>query len=220
MMSFKNLYKDIKCAIFDLDGTLIKSIGAWRDVDIKFMEKRNLPIPEDFYEKVKVMNFPQAADYVINECGVTDTKEAVMEEWLTMIQHEYAEVVDMVEGAKQFLQRLHQNGVKIALATASREELYKPCLERHGVYDLFDAFVTTDEVARKKGFPDVYLLAAERCGAKPEECAVFEDIYLGCVGAKAGNMYTIGILEEHSKPDWDKIKETADETWTDYRHLL
>ncbi|MBR5121280.1 MAG: HAD family phosphatase, partial [Oscillospiraceae bacterium] len=76
------------------------------------------------------------------------------------------------------------------------------------------------EVARKKGFPDVYLLAAERCGAKPEECAVFEDIYLGCVGAKAGNMYTIGILEEHSKPDWEKIKETADETWADYRHLL
>ncbi len=216
----KNLYKDIKCAIFDLDGTLIKSIGAWRDVDVKFMTKRNLPIPEDFYERVKVLNFPQAADYVINECGVTDSKEAVMEEWLTMIQYEYAEVVPMVEGAKEFLQKLHQSGVKIALATASREELYKPCLKRHGVYNLFDAFVTTDEVARKKGFPDVYYLAAERCGAEPASCAVFEDIYLGCVGAKAGGMYTVGILEEHSQEDWDKIKQTADETLTDYRKFL
>lgn len=215
-----NFYKDISCAIFDLDGTLVESISAWREVDINFMKRRNLPIPDDFYDRVSTLNFSQAADYVISECGVTDPKEVVMNEWLEELEYDYANVIGMVAGAKEFITRLHQSGVKIALATASRPELFKPCLERHGVLDLFDVFVTTDEVKRKKGFPDVYLLAAEKAGVSdPSKCAVFEDIYLGCVGAKAANMYTVGVLEEHSKDDWDKMKGVCDLVIRDYMGL-
>lgn len=215
-----NYYKDIDCAIFDLDGTLIESISTWRYVDVHFMEKRGLEIPPDFYDKVSSMNFSEAADYVIAECGVTDTKEEVMSEWLSMLKHEYAEVIPMVPGAEEFIKALHDRGIKIALATASNPELYRPCLERHGVIDYFDVFVTTEEVKRKKGFPDVYFLAAERCGVKPERCAVFEDIYLGCIGAKAAGMHCVGVLEEHSKDDWDEMERICDKIIKDYNSLL
>ncbi len=216
-----NFYKDISCAIFDLDGTLVESISAWREVDINFMKRRNLPIPDDFYDRVSTLNFSQAADYVIAECGVTDPKEVVMNEWLEELEYDYANVIGMVAGAKEFITKLHQNGVRIALATASRPELFKPCLERHGVLELFDVFVTTDEVERKKGFPDVYLLAAEKAGVDdPTSCAVFEDIYLGCVGAKAANMYTVGVLEEHSKDDWEKMRGICDLIIEDYTSLV
>ncbi len=215
-----NFLTDFKCVIFDLDGTLIDSIDAWRRVDEVFMERRGLPIPDDFYEKVSSLNFPQAADYVIAECGVTDTPEVVMAEWLELIRHEYAENIEMINGASEFLHQLKQNGVKLVLATASRKELYEPCLKRHGVYDLFDAFVTTDEVKRKKGFPDVYILAAQKVGVEPETCCVFEDIYLGIVGAKAANMKAVAVLEEHSKDDFDKIRELCDMTIKDYIAIM
>lgn len=215
-----NFLTDFECIIFDLDGTLINSIDAWRDVDEIFMKRRGLPIPEDFYDKVSSMNFPQAADYVIAECGVTDTPEVVMAEWLELIRHEYAEKLEEVSGACEFLNLLKSNRIKLVLATASRRELYEPCLKRLGVFDLFDAFVTTDEVKRKKGFPDVYLLAAQKVGSAPEKCCVFEDIYLGIVGAKAANMKAVAILEEHSADDFDKIRELCDMTIESYYDIM
>ena len=60
--------------------------------------------------------------------------------------------------------KLKEQGRKIALATASTEELYKPVLKRNGILDQFDCFVSTEQVKRGKGFPDVYELAAEKLG--------------------------------------------------------
>ena len=106
-----NFYRDLECAIFDLDGTLVNSIDAWRIVDEIFMQRRNLPIPEDFYDRVSTLNMRQAADYVIAECGVKDTPDEVINEWLELLEYEYGEVITMVDGAYEFLHKLKENGV-------------------------------------------------------------------------------------------------------------
>ncbi len=215
-----NLYTDFDCMIFDLDGTLIKSPEAWHQVDIDFMEERGLPLPPDFYDKVGVMNLNQAADYVIAECGVTDKKEDIINCWVNMMKDNYAHHIPEVKGACEFLHKLHHRGVKLCLATAAGKEFYEPCLKRLGVYDLFECLVTTEEVKRKKGFPDVYFLACERVGVKPERACVFEDILAGVQGAKMGNMACVGVLDECSAADHEKIKEVADLCIGDFTELL
>lgn len=215
-----DLFDRIDCAIFDLDGTLIDSLDVWSTVDIKFMQKRNLPVPEGFYSKVASMSFSQAADFVISEYGIKGTREDIVSEWLSMAQYEYANTIEMVDGAKEFLIRLRSDGKKIALATASDPSLYIPCLKRHGVYDFFDVFVTTEQVERKKGFPDIYLLAAEKSGVSPEKCVVFEDIYPGCAGARAAGMFCVGVFERHSADDWGRIKALCDMVITSFREIL
>ncbi len=212
------LFEGVECAIFDLDGTLVRSDSAWKSVDEEFMGRRGLKVPDGFYDKISTMNLSQAADYVIAECGIRATRQEVVDEWLSMVRREYAEVIPMVTGAKEFLSRVHDKGCKIALATASSPELYLPCLERHGVAKLFDAYANTSEVKRKKGFPDIYLLAADKVGANPQKCVVFEDIYLGCVGAKAAGMKCIGITEE-SPDSMQKLKTVCDLAVKDYSEL-
>lgn len=215
-----NFFDDIDCAIFDLDGTLVKSLDAWNRVDDVFMRRRGMCTPDGFYEKVAPMNLVEAADYVKAEYGIKESRQEIIDEWLYLLEQEYESGVEMVAGAQDFLRYLHESGVKIALATAARPELYRPCLERFGVLDCFCAFASTEEVSRKKGFPDVYLLAAQRAGASPEHCCVFEDIYLGCIGAKAAGMKCIGILEEHSLKDWQRMSKVCEGVIRDYTGLL
>ncbi|KIY49391.1 HAD-like protein [Fistulina hepatica ATCC 64428] len=61
-----------------------------------------------------------------------------------------------------------------------------------------DVFVRSDDVARGKPFPDPYLLGAEKCGVKPENCVVFEDAPPGVLSGKAAGCKTIGLLTTHS----------------------
>ena len=215
-----DFYRDFDCAIFDLDGTLVDSIGVWRTADIEFMARRGLDLPDDFYEAISHMNLDQASEYIVSSLGLPDTPKEVEREFLDIIISEYAERIDMLPGAAEFLRKLKTAGVKLAIATASQEELYLPCLERHGVYRLFDCIVTTAEVRRTKGYPDIYLLAAKRLGADPNRCVVFEDIYLGAVGAKAAGMTCVGVREEHSRADWERLGEVADKVISDFREIL
>ena len=179
-------------AIFDLDGTLLDSMGVWEDIDRAFLGRRGIPVPPDYMDKVAALSFPAAAVYTIERFALPETPETLMEEWSSMARDAYA------------------HRVKLAVATASSEELFIPALKRSGVYHLFDAFTTLKEVARGKGFPDIYLRAAEKLGLEPGVCAVFEDLAAGIAGAKAGGFWAVGVYDEHAAADRDRIIGMAD----------
>ncbi len=197
-------------AIFDLDGTLLDSMGVWEDIDRAFLGKRGIPVPPDYMDQVAALSFPAAAVYTIERFGLKESPEALMQEWSDMARDAYAHRVPLKAGAREYLSELKQRGVKLAVATASSEELFIPALKRGGVYDLFDAFTTLKEVARGKGFPDIYEKAAEKLGLEPSACAVFEDLAAGIAGAKAGGFFAVGVYDKHAASDQDTIIQMAD----------
>ena len=206
--------------IFDLDGTLVKSSNVWSRIDEEFFRKRGLEIPENYYKVVSVMNFEAAAEYTNTSLNLNENVEDIQKEWYDMAIYEYSNVIEIVPGADRFLKMLKENGVKIALATASKRELYEPVLKHNGIYDYFDFFASTSQVKRGKGFPDVYEFACEGIGKTPDKCAVFEDIIEGIRGAKAGGFTAIACLNEHYGADFKDIKQEADFCFSDYNQLL
>ena len=82
-----------KAAIFDLDGTLLDSMGVWDQVDIDFLTKRGIEVPADYMGKVAAMQFRQIAEYTIARFGLPDTPEALMQEWDDMVRVAYSTVV-------------------------------------------------------------------------------------------------------------------------------
>ncbi len=204
------LPKHIQGAIFDLDGTLLDSLHVWQDVDARFFAKRNIPMPPEYAHAVKAMELFEAANYTKTTFDLPETQEELVREWHDMIREEYTLRVAMKPHAKALLEALAAQNIKLALATSSSRELFLPALKRHGVADLFSSFTETSEAARGKNFPDVYLLAAERLGLKPENCAVFEDILAGIRSAKRGGFYTVAVADPHSKADEKALKAEAD----------
>ncbi len=83
-----------KAAIFDLDGTLLDSMGVWDQVDIDFLGKRGIEVPDDYMTTVSSMQFRQIAEYTIKRFDLDDTPEDLMNEWTEMATHAYATIVE------------------------------------------------------------------------------------------------------------------------------
>ena len=203
--------KDFKGHIFDLDGTLTRSNHVWSKIDEEFLGKRGIKVPEDYFKQVSAMNFEQAAVYTNDRFSLGENIQDIMKEWFDMAVYEYTNVIELCGNAGEYVRKLKEQGRKIALATASTEELYKPVLKRNGILDQFDCFVSTEQVKRVKGFPDVYELAAEKLGLQSKNCVVYEDIVEGIKGAKAGGFFAVACLNDHYSHDWDEMREIADE---------
>ena len=99
------------------------------------------------------------------------------------------------KGAVELLDFLKQNGVKMAVASGSQKYEIDWKLSETGILHYFEAFAGGDDVERCKPAPDVYLLAAERLGVKPEDCFVVEDASLGILSGHAAGMKCIGIAD-------------------------
>lgn len=211
---------NFKAAIFDLDGTLVRSNHVWSEIDKQFLGKRGFEVPADYVKAVSTKNFSAAAVYTKERFGLPDSVGSIMQEWQDMAVHEYTHVIAPVEGAEDFLRYLHDNGVKLGLATANSAALYEPILKRLGVYDLFDSLATTEQVERGKGFPDVYELACGRIGELPQNAIVFEDIIEGIRGAKMGGFTTAACLNEHYAADRDALIAESDLHFESYRELM
>ena len=219
-MATVNLLAEMKGAIFDLDGTLLDSMGVWRQIDIDFLGKRGFAVPEDYLKAITAKNFSEAADYTIARFGLNESAQAIMEEWFAMAVDFYSHQVALKPYVKEYLAELRQRGVKIAAATSSDARLFVPCLKHCGIYDMFDAFCQTTEVTRGKGYPDVYELAASRLGLATGDCVVYEDILKGIEGAKLGGFCTVGVEDIHSAYEKEEIRSKADFYIGSFEELL
>lgn len=207
-------------AIFDLDGTLIDSMGVWSEIDARFLGSRGFALTPDYTAAVGVMSFREGAEYTIRRYGLSETPEELVAEWTAMVEDEYAHRIGLKPFVRDYLASLAGRGVALAVATASPPELYEPVLKRNGVYGLFRAFATVGEVKHGKGSPDVYLLAAERLGARPGDCVVFEDILRGVRSAKAAGMTAVGVYDSCDDAEREQIRAEADLYIEDFGRLL
>ena len=211
---------NFKGVIFDLDGTLIESGDVWTQIDIDFLGKRGFAVPENYGKAVSAMDFRQAAIYTKQLFSLPETIEEIAAEWRDMAIWHYTNDIEPVKGAPEFVRKLHSKGIKLALATASSRELYEPVLKRCDIYDCFDFFATTEQVERGKGFPDIYLLAAELLGLKPGECAVFEDIPEGVGAAKQGGFRVYARLDPKRRADHVVLRQSADSCFDTYIDIM
>ena len=196
-------------AVFDLDGTLLDSMGVWAEIDEEFLGRRGFAVPPDYMEAITPLGFRGTALYTIERFGLTDTPEGLMDEWSTMAREKYAHEVLLKPGAKALLRELHGAGIPLAVVTASSQDLFMPCLARNGIADYFSLILTTDGTGLTKNGPEIWRLAAEKLGLAPEECVIFDDAAASVLGAKAAGLQTVGVYDPHSKGR-DQLMREAD----------
>lgn len=211
---------NIKAAIFDLDGTLVDSLWVWEQIDTKFLKKHGHISPANLITEICHLSFIDTAKYFKERFNISDSIEDIMTEWNSMAFDEYSNNVFLKEGAKDFLDKLRLNNIKIGLATSNSPLLLEVVLKNNGIYEYFDTITTTSEVTRGKDHPDVYLLSSQKMNVDPSECIVFEDILAAVKGAKKANMKVYAIKDIHSASEEDTIRNTCDTYIESFLELL
>lgn len=204
------IFKGIKGVIFDLDGTLVDSMGVWTNVDIQYLQKRGFEVPADLTKQIQGLTFEDCARYFKKRFGLAESIYEIMDEWNRMAYDEYVYNVKLKPGVEEYLSYLKKNNIKIGLATSNIPELLYATLKNNDILHYFDSISTVSEVSRNKNFPDIFLLAAKKMELQPVECVVFEDILPAILSAKSVGMKTVGVYDKHSEHDLDQIKKHAD----------
>jgi HAD superfamily hydrolase (TIGR01509 family) len=209
--------KTYKAYIFDLDGTLLDSMGLWDQINIDFFTKRGIALPSDYVDSISSMTFYETAVYTIKRFALPDSVGSVMLEWNDMAAYAYGHTVRMKPYAKEYLLKLRERGAKLAVATSMFPELCGPVLRNNGIDNFFHVICNTNETEHGKSRPDVFLLTAKKLGEKPGGCLVFEDILAAVKSAKSAGMDVCAVYDRKSENDWEEIKETADYAIDDFR---
>ncbi|HNU79567.1 MAG TPA: HAD family phosphatase [Bacillota bacterium] len=204
------MYKDIKAVIFDVDGTLIDSMWIWKQVDIEFLGKRGIPLPERLQMEIEGMSYSETAVYFKERFNLPESLEEIKEEWRLMAEDYYKWHIQLKSGAKEFLKLLYDKGLTLGIATSNSRELVDCMLANHGIRKYFSNIRTSCEVEKGKPYPDVYLKVAEDMGIDPCRCLVFEDTLSGVMAAKSAGMRVFAMADEISLESKDKLIELAE----------
>lgn len=210
-----------EAAIFDLDGTLLDSMYVWHHIDEVYFARRGMPVPPDYGRALAGLSYRESAEYTRARFGFSEPWEEIVQEWTDLAREEYALHVPLKAGALEYLTALERAGVKLAVATALPEYLYRPCLEHLGIMDRFSALCSTDDTGgRGKKDGEVFLLAAQRLGMDPAKCVVFEDTLEGLRGAKKAGMLAYCAKDPSSAHAHPEIAGFADRMFDSFEELL
>lgn len=214
------MLKDIDAVIFDLDGTLIDSMWMWESIDIEYLQKFGIELPEDLQRKIEGMSFSETASYFKERFQLTDSLDQIKSDWNQMAWDKYMNEVPLKEGVQELLEFLKSERIPAGIATSNSRELVDLVIEKQGIKEYFASIRTSCEVAKGKPSPDIYLLVAEDLGVDPKRCLVFEDVLQGVMAGKNAEMKVCTVYDKFSERDREEKMKLSDYYVNSIREVL
>ena len=198
---FKNA-KDIKGIVFDMDGTLIDSLMVWdvlwSKAGEKFLGNPDFR-PESKGDKfVRTSTLKDAINHIYSVYNIAGSSEELLEFANAVIFNFYKNDVMLKKGVLEFLEYCYKKGIKMCVASATATDLIKVAVKHCNIGKYFIDILSCADIGKGKDQPDIYLLAMERLGTKPEETCIFEDSHIAINTAYNIGMNTVGIYDKYN----------------------
>jgi HAD superfamily hydrolase (TIGR01509 family) len=198
-----------RALVFDLDGVLLDSEQVWNEAKEELVRERGGRWREDAPRKMMGMSSPEWAGYLHDELGVPLEPDAISDEVVRRLERIYRDRLPLVDGATAAVERL-AGRLPLGLASSSNREIIDLFLELSGLGPHFAVTISSEEVARGKPAPDVYLEVLRRLAADPAGSVAVEDSENGIRAANAAGMRVVALPNLHYPPDPAVLAE-ADE---------
>ena len=208
----------VKGLIFDLDGVITDSAEyhyqAWKNL----AEKLGIQIDREFNEQLKGISRMDSLERILVYGNVADQySEAEKEILAAEKNNEYVELIkditpkDLLPGIGQLLHEAKAAGIKLALASASKNG--PMILARLEIAALFEQVVDPSLLAKGKPDPEIFMRGAEQLALSPEVCVGIEDAEAGISAINAAGMFSVGVGDEESmKAANYRVRDTSELT--------
>jgi HAD superfamily hydrolase (TIGR01509 family) len=194
--------------IFDLDGVLLDSEQRWNEAKQQLVRTAGGRWRDDAPTAMMGMSSPEWSAYMRDELGVPRDAAAINSEVVGLMEQGYARELPLLPGARAAVAALAQHW-PLGLASSSNREIIDLVLELAGFDGAFAVTISSEEVARGKPAPDVYLEAARRLGIAPDRCVAIEDSANGLRAADAAGMAVVAVPNPHYPPGADALELSA-----------
>lgn len=198
----------IDAVVFDLDGVIVDSEQVWDDVREQLAQERGGRWHSGAQAAMMGMSSPEWSAYMHDEVGLNESPEEINDEVVRRMLERYREQLPLIPGAVEAVRRVAPK-FRLGVASSSNKPLIETVLKRAGIAELFDAVVSSEEVAGGKPAPDVYVEALRRLGIEPGRAAAVEDSSNGIRAAHAAGMRVLALPNAHYPPAADALALAA-----------
>ncbi len=182
-------------AIFDLDGTLVDSMPMWRSLVPRFASHNGIVLAQADEEQLETMSIMNGVDFLRKKGYFHLTDAELQKQFKQIVDRFYATEAALKPGAAEFLERLREKRIPLALATATDLALVKPLLDKLDIKYYFTALFCCKDVGADKTSPLIYRRALEALGTSKEATMVFEDAFYAAATATSDGFLVAGMFD-------------------------
>jgi beta-phosphoglucomutase len=207
----EQIKNSVKAIIFDMDGTIINTEQAWRNVNLDLLKHHGIvtltPDQERFLETLSGMSLTHAVPALKQFFSLPATPEEIMAHKIQLAEFHLSKEIQFIEGFELFHNRLQLIQMPTSIASNASPETIKQIDLRLNLTQFFgkNLYCSADVNYQAKPDPAVFLHAAKQLGVQPGDCVVFEDSIPGFQAAKAAGMRCIAIKNAFNKNVLDLV---------------
>jgi beta-phosphoglucomutase-like phosphatase (HAD superfamily) len=198
----------ISAVIFDLDGVIVESEQLWDDARRAVAAEHDGQWRDDATTAMQGMSSVEWGAYMHDVLGLDLPAREIVDRVVDDLLGRYREHVPLLLGAVDAVRRIGAEW-PLAVASSANRPVIAAVLDLTGLTDAFAATVSSEEVARGKPAPDVYVEAARRLAVSPRDCAAVEDSTNGIRSAVAAGLRVVAVPNREYPPDATALDDAA-----------
>lgn len=199
-----------KIHIFDMDGTLINSMPHIVRSILHVLDEDRIVYGPELIDAVIPLGYPKTAE-LFQTMGAKGTVDEIVDRFMNLLYQAYSSDIPLKPGADAYLRKLKAQGAQLCVLTGSPHLLTDVCLQRNGIFDLFDHVWSVDDFGHCKDEPTIYHQVVALLGCAADDICFYDDNLIACATAVSAGWYTCAVNDGQSEETTAALKAAANE---------